>query len=252
MDQKNLQAEMISLFQETAGYSGKFHKKSYESDMDLLKSKHSELMEEIKNAIEESDERLEEIASYVPDYVAKQLEQVSSKRKRDLAALDNNMNMVSYFVPLMGEIFSERAKIFTEKLVELWNKNMPDNKIGHSTRQNIQGGFKKGLFCYITTAVCKSMDKPDDCYELTVLRDYRDEYLLNSKEGEGLVKEYYNVAPTIVKRIDREASSAEIYAGIWQDYLSPCIRLIEADRKEECRELYGDMVHSLEKRYLYS
>ncbi len=252
MDQKNLQAEMISLFNETAEYAKKFHKKNYESDMESLKNEHSVLLEDIKGVIEESDESLAETAAYVPEYVSKKLAEIPSKRKRDLACLDYNMNMVSYFVPLMGEIISVKTKEFTEKMVGLWNQNMPDNKIGHSTREHIQSGFKKGLLCYITTAVCRSQDKPDDCYELTLLRNYRDEYLLHSAGGENVVKEYYNIAPTIVKRIDREENSAEIYAGIWQDYLSPCVHLIEEKKDEECKELYSSMVRKLEKKYLYS
>jgi len=252
MDQKNLQANMISLFQETGKYAQKFHKKTYESDMETLKERYSNLLDEIKGIIEESDDDMEEIAAYVPDYVAEQLSNISSKRKKDIACLDNNMNMVSYYVPLMGEIISVKTKPFTEKMVEIWNKNMPEYKIGHSTREHIQGGFKKGLFCYITTAVCRSLNKTDDCYELTLLRDYRDHYLMNSENGEELVKEYYNIAPTIVKRIDRGDNSAEVYARIWQDYLNPCIHLIEEEKKEECRELYSDMVRKLEKKYLYS
>jgi hypothetical protein len=243
---------MISLFQETGKYAQKFHKKTYESDMETLKERYSNLLDEIKGIIEESDDDMEEIAAYVPDYVAEQLSNISSKRKKDIACLDNNMNMVSYYVPLMGEIISVKTKPFTEKMVEIWNKNMPEYKIGHSTREHIQGGFKKGLFCYITTAVCRSLNKTDDCYELTLLRDYRDHYLMNSENGEELVKEYYNIAPTIVKRIDRGDNSAEVYARIWQDYLNPCIHLIEEEKKEECRELYSDMVRKLEKKYLYS
>ena len=78
-----------------------------------------------------------------------------------------------------------------------------------------------------------------------MLRDYRDQYLLGSKEGMNTVNEYYNIAPTIVKRINRQVDSAGIYAGI-------CVRLIEEDKKEECRKLYSDMVRKLEKKYLYS
>lgn len=252
MEQKNLRSDMISLFQETGKYAQKFHKKTYESDMDTLKDRYRELLDEIKGIIEESDDDMEEIAAYVPDYVAEQMSEIPSKRKKDIACLDNNMNMVSYYVPLMGEIISVKTKPFTEKMVEIWNQKMPENKIGHSTREHIQGGFKKGLFCYITTAVCRSLNKPDDCYELTLFRDYRDHYLLNCEKGEEIVNEYYNIAPTIVKRIDREDNSSEIYARIWQDYLSPCLRLIEEEKKEECRDLYSDMVRNLEKKYLYS
>ena len=251
MNQENLQADMISLFQETAEYAKKFHKKTYASDMDILLNRHGALLGRIREAFEESDEALAETASVIPDYAAKQLAAVPSKRKRDLACLDFNMNMVSFFVPLLGEISSVKTKEFTEKMIELYNERMPDNKIGHSTREQIQGGFKKGL-CYITTAVCRSLDKPDDCYELTLLRNYRDQYLLESKEGMETVNEYYNIAPTIVKRIDRQEDSASIYAGIWQDYLSPCVRLIEEVKKKECQMLYSDMVRKLERKYLYS
>ena len=251
MNQENLQADMISLFQETAEYAKKFHKKTYASDMDILLNRHGALLGRIREAFEESDEALAETASIIPDYAAKQLAAVPSKRKRDLACLDFNMNMVSFFVPLLGEISSVKTKEFTEKMIELYNERMPDNKIGHSTREQIQGGFKKGL-CYITTAVCRSLDKPDDCYELTLLRNYRDQYLLESKEGMETVNEYYNIAPTIVKRIDRQEDSASIYAGIWQDYLSPCVRLIEEGKKKECQMLYSDMVRKLERKYLYS
>ena len=97
MDQKNLQANMISLFQETGKYAQKFHKKTYESDMETLKERYSNLLDEIKGIIEESDDDMEEIAAYVPDYVAEQLSNISSKRKKDIACLDNNMNMVSYY-----------------------------------------------------------------------------------------------------------------------------------------------------------
>lgn len=251
MNQENLQADMISLFQETAEYAKKFHKKTYASDMDILLNRYGALLGRIREAFEVSDEALAKTASVIPDYAAEQLAAVPSKRKRDLACLDFNMNMVSFFVPLLGEISSVKTKEFTEKMIELYNERMPDNKIGHSTREQIQGGFKKGL-CYITTAVCRSLDKPDDCYELTLLRNYRDQYLLESKEGMETVNEYYNIAPTIVKRIDRQEDSASIYAGIWQDYLSPCVRLIEEGKKKECQMLYSDMVRKLERKYLYS
>ena len=97
------------------------------------------------------------------------------------------------------------------------------------------------MFCYITTAVCESLNKPDDCYELTTLRKYRDEYLLSTESGREIVEEYYNIAPTIVKRIGRQDDAGEIYRGIWDEYLSPCIHLIEKGRKEECKDRYSEI-----------
>lgn len=229
-----------------------FHKSSYEKYMESLKSKYADLLEETAGICDRTEDGLERIAACIPEYVCGELDKISSKRKRDLAALDHKMNMVSYFVPLIGEIPSLQAKTLTERMVEVWNEKMPEYKIGHSTYDSIRGGFKKGIFCYITTAVCRSMDKPDDCYELNTLRAYRDGYLSETEEGRRIVEEYYNIAPTIVKRIDRQEDAHNIYRGIWEEYLSRCIRLIEEDEKDKCKELYISMVRSLEKEYLYS
>ena len=133
----------------------------------------------------------------------------------------------------------------------MWNDNGVAIDIGKSTFEDIEGGFKSH-FCYITTAVCQSLGKPDDCYELNLLRNYRDSYLASTPDGEAVIKEYYDVAPTIVRRIGRMEDAGEIYQGIWKDYISPCVRLIEEERLTECREVYTDMVHSLEEKYLYS
>lgn len=106
--------------------------------------------------------------------------------------------------------------------------------------------------CYITTAVCESLGKPDDCYELELLRDYRDDYLLGKGAGTDIVQQYYNVAPTIVKRINKQQDAKAIYEGIWSEYLIPCIQLIEKEQLDDCKEVYSSMVYNLQKKYLYS
>lgn len=250
MDTDRLLEKLRSLYMVTMDYE--FHKSSYVKYMDSLRSKYADLLQETADVCDGTDDGAERIAACIPEYVCSELEKIGSKRKRDLRALDHKMNMVSYFVPLMGEIPSPQAKDLTKHMVEKWNERMPEYKIGHSTYESIKGGFRQGIFCYITTAVCRSMHKPDDCYELTTLRAYRDGYLSGTEEGRRIVEEYYNIAPTIVKRIDRQENADEIYRGIWDEYLRPCIRLIEKDEKEECKELYITMVRSLEKEYLYS
>lgn len=250
MEIKALQSELEELYRLTMVYE--FHKSTYEQHMEALKEKYAGLLQRTALVCNGSEEDMEAVAQMIPEYVSKELMRESSRRKRDLKALDHKMNMVSFFVPLMGQMPSENAKAVTARMVELWNQKMPEYKIGHSDYDGIRNGFRKGVFCYITTAVCESLNKPDDCYELTALRTYRDEYLLATKSGQKIVEEYYNIAPTIVKRISRQPDAGRIYRGIWEEYLSPCIRLIEENRKEECRDRYIEMVRKLEKEYLYS
>ena len=66
-----------------------------------------------------------------------------------------------------------------------------------------------------------------------------------------MVHEYYDVAPSIVKHIDRREDAKQIYEGIWQQYLSPCIRLIENDQNEACVDLYRKMVYELKDQYFH-
>ncbi len=250
MEINTLQKQLTDLYRTTMGYE--FRKSTYDKRMEALKETYTGLLDETARACDASDEDLESLAACIPEYVAGELASETSKRKRDIKSLDHKMNMVSYFVPLMGGMPSEKAPEITGRMVEIWNEKMPKYKIALSTYEGIRDGFTKGMFCYITTAVCRSLDKPDDCYELTALRQYRDEYLLSFESGKSLVEEYYNIAPTIVKRINRQKNAGEVYRGIWDRYLSPCIRLIEEDKKEECREVYSQMVRKLEKEYLYS
>ena len=58
----------------------------------------------------------------------------------------------------------------------------------------------------------------DNCYELTVLRWFRDNFV--SKED---IELYYNVAPTIVKNIDALDNNEQIYNYIYSHIVEPCV-----------------------------
>ena len=119
---------------------------------------------------------------------------------------------------------------------------------GGSQPQPTPTPHKRGL-CFITTAVCKYFAKPDDCYELTTLRNFRDNWLAATRSGKALIKEYYEVAPKIVEKINALDNQEEVYRGLWDNYISPCIQLIELGMYEDCRELYIKMVTELKNVY---
>lgn len=104
--------------------------------------------------------------------------------------------------------------------------------------------------CYVTTAICETYQKPDDCYELTSFRKFRDEWLIKQPDGIDLIHQYYLVAPLIVKLIDKEEDRDKIYQDLNELYLLPCLKSIENDRYEECKENYIKMVEDLCRRYI--
>ena len=109
---------------------------------------------------------------------------------------------------------------------------------------------KRNSGCFITTAVCESLGRADDCYELTMFRQFRDTWFRNQDDGESLIQEYYAIAPRIVSNINQLNNAKEIYRNIWTKYLKPCLANLEANDKISCKKRYMQMVMDLEETYL--
>jgi len=245
---QELQEAMISLFQEAS--KKRLQKKSYLDDIENFRIKYQPLFHELTKVLEETPDARETLVEILPTHGLALLEQIPSKRKREIACVGYNLNMVAYVLPLLGELKTAYASAFCEEIVASWNGKVPDAKITVTTVSEIEDGFKKNL-CYITTAVCQGLNKGDDCYELSLFREYRDNYLLQTEEGKQMVEAYYNVAPTIVKRIHQQNNAVLTFQGIWDMYLKPCTKLIEQAEHEACKNLYYEMVNELEKEFLH-
>lgn len=103
--------------------------------------------------------------------------------------------------------------------------------------------------CFVTSAVCESFHKPDDCYELTAFRSFRDDWLACQPDGDALIQEYYKIAPAIVRKINQCKNAKEIYKSIWEKYLSVCLEYIKSNDNARCKEKYVMMVEELRHKF---
>lgn len=199
---------------------------------------------------ESSDSRqwLEEMAACLIETARQQMEQCKSRSKKNQLQIDHNFLITIYLVPAVLAAKYGVSEPFADCLIESWNRTF-HTTLGKATVEEINGGFRKKL-CYITTAVCEGAGKGSDCYELQLLKDYRDQYLDVTEEGHQLVMDYYDIAPTIVKRMGREADREQLYEKLYQQYILPCIEKIENKEYEACQELYTKMVLYLKAKYL--
>jgi tetratricopeptide (TPR) repeat protein len=110
--------------------------------------------------------------------------------------------------------------------------------------------LKRGNRCFITTAVCGSFSKPDNCRELIAFRKFRDNWLCAQPGGKEVITRYYRVAPGIVTAINKSPKRTVVYRDIWDTYLSECLRLIEGGEFEACRQKYTEMVENLEREWI--
>ncbi|MEM8722550.1 MAG: CFI-box-CTERM domain-containing protein [Cyanobacteria bacterium P01_G01_bin.39] len=79
---------------------------------------------------------------------------------------------------------------------------------------NNQTQNKKKEGCFLTTACVKHTGLPDDCFELQILRNFRDDYLASTAEGQALIEQYYKEAPIIVDFINSDQQRELILNGI--------------------------------------
>jgi len=102
--------------------------------------------------------------------------------------------------------------------------------VGTTSSSNASGG------CFLTTACCEWRGLPDDCDELTTLRNFRDSYVPKSK-----VDEYYRIAPTIVEKVRGNKEALEF---IYQT-VKRCVTLVKAGEPVNAMSVYEGMVNKL-------
>lgn len=103
--------------------------------------------------------------------------------------------------------------------------------------------------CFITTATCMSLNKGDDCEELMAMRRYRDMSTVKNPVIAELVREYYRIAPVIVKRIDARPEKVQIYQQLWDKYISKTYACIKREDYDNATKLYVSMVADLSEEY---
>lgn len=126
-------------------------------------------------------------------------------------------------IPGIWQSFTDTARFFGDRAVDITN------------------AANKGA-CFITSAICHMWGKPDDCEELTILRKYRDEFMLTNDVGVDLVEQYYDIAPGIVEAIDKSGDSIRCYIILRDKYLLPAIEAVKEGRNDEALLIYTAMV----------
>lgn len=120
-----------------------------------------------------------------------------------------------------------------------WRKKRSDT--GKSRGSKDQG--KKGKSgCFLTTAACQYKGLPDDCYELTMMREFRDRKLLTTASGQALVAEYYDRVPELVPLLEDRLIAERVWGQI-----GAIVEMIEKNRTAAAIASYKAMVKSLEQ-----
>lgn len=162
--------------------------------------------------------------------------------------LDIRFTITALLIPSLLEQNNEAAEKLADIFLDKWNKKYHKRPLGKANYELILKGFKK-KFCFITSATCIALKKGDNCRELNVFRNFRDNWLLYTEDGQEKITEYYLFAPMIVGAINSSGKSEREYKRIWESYLSPCLSLLEKGQNYKCEQKYENMMYELEKKW---
>lgn len=122
-------------------------------------------------------------------------------------------------------------------------ENRSRNKDGRWSAKRSDSGKKRDSSCFLTTAACSYKGLPDDCFELEVLRNFRDEVLLSTEEGRLMMEQYYAIAPKLCARLVLQTD----FDYVWKS-VRASVFAIQSKKHEEALLIYKEMVSSLEER----
>lgn len=102
--------------------------------------------------------------------------------------------------------------------------------------------------CFLTTACIQRAGLADDCRELQVLRQFRDDYVQAHPSGDLILAEYYRKAPAILRRIQESPECGEVFDAIFGD-IREAVRFIEIGHHGSALEIYAALFLKLQARY---
>ena len=155
--------------------------------------------------------------------------------------------MAIYLVPMIRYLKLSISEPLTDSLQREWSRKYPKYEFHKAEFEELRKGFDRKGFCFITSAVCETRNRPDDCPELLILRAFRDGYMQEDPHRRALVEQYYAIAPIIVAYLNLCTDQRASYERIWNRYLCRCLEEIDAGNYENCESCYTKMVSDLRK-----
>jgi len=137
---------------------------------------------------------------------------------------------------------SQEAEEEASRRLEQWKEDHPESGGNESGGGEESSG---GSFCFLTSACCEAMGLPDNCMELTLLREFRDGFLAKQRDGRRLTRDYYRMAPIIVRRINASPNRKQLHHQNYYRLVIPTIKLILLGRPEDAKAHYGKQTEEL-------
>ncbi len=144
---EDFKQELEQLFDEMIRQIRLFKKKTYSPAFLRAYDQYRELFSRISIwCADAEEEEIASLARIIPEYAYQKIQRLS-KRDKEKFALNFNLTMVVYIVPLFRYTKDPYCERITEQMVSSWNQmKVTKMEIGMSDFEKISSGFKKSWF----------------------------------------------------------------------------------------------------------
>ena len=155
---------------------------------------------------------------------------------------------------ILDEICHDIGKIFDwnkehQSYNAGWEDGIKESSKSENKSDSSDSSSGGGGLCFLTTACVESMKLPDNCLELSVLRNFRDKILMSKLSSKRAVREYYRIAPEIVQGIGKQDNAKSIWQSIYGD-IRYAVSLVLSGDFERAFKNYQQMTLRLKEKYL--
>jgi len=103
--------------------------------------------------------------------------------------------------------------------------------------------------CYMVTACVQSQGLEDNCEELEIMRWYRDTILNTMLDGERLIKDYYAIAPEVVRKVMTLPNREVLLSQAYRQEVIPIVTLVQQQQYEQAQQRLFRVMRQLQKLY---
>ncbi|MFC6269038.1 hypothetical protein [Frigoriflavimonas asaccharolytica] len=163
-------------------------------------------------------------------------------------SLKINENKTYGDIEFAEDNFGEKSVLLIDRGVNalIYNKDLETDINFNVEEREIPDNIE----CFLTTACVFHKGFPDDCYELTTLRNLRKNIMNPDINYKKLISEYEIIAPKMLTNINNAYNKGEILDHIYENLVLPSVMLVESGENKRAILHYTDYVKEMKKLYL--
>jgi hypothetical protein len=148
--------------------------------------------------------------------------------------------------PSPPPLVQQQPMNFFQKAFHQWSGSQQSDEANWGPTSNM---VNPNGACFLTTTCVQALGKPDDCHELEMWRQMRDDFLRRQPDGMVVIADYYRTAPGVIAAVLASTDPGSVWPRIYAELVEPVVELVDAGRLDAAAELAEARYEVIKRRY---